>query len=88
MLSNNPDRADDLVQDALMRSYANIDKFERGTNLNAWLFTILRNHLHSEYRKRKVEDADGSLCSLAQDPSRISRCILIARISAQSWRSF
>src|ERR671910_2479552 len=56
------DRADDLVQDTLLRALSNIDRFERGTNLNAWLFTILRNLFHSEYRKRRreVEDADGS----------------------------
>ena len=50
------------MQDTLLRAWANIDRFERGTNLNAWLFTILRNRFHSEYRKRKreVEDADGS----------------------------
>jgi RNA polymerase sigma-70 factor (ECF subfamily) len=61
-LTGNRDRADDLVQDTIVRAWANIDRFERGTNLNAWLFTILRNHFHSEYRKRKreVEDADGS----------------------------
>jgi len=60
-LTGNFDRADDLVQDTLVRSLANIDRFERGTNLNAWLFTILRNLFHSEYRKRRreVEDADG-----------------------------
>ncbi len=59
------DRADDLVQDTLLRALANIDRFERGTNLNAWLFTILRNLFHSEYRKRKreVEDADGAYAS-------------------------
>jgi RNA polymerase sigma-70 factor (ECF subfamily) len=62
-LTNNTDRADDLVQDTILRAWANIDKFEPGTNLNAWLFTILRNLFHSEYRKRKreVEDADGSV---------------------------
>ena len=49
-LTNNPDRADDLVQDTLVWAWANIDRFERGTNLNAWLFTILRNLFHSEYR--------------------------------------
>src|SRR4028118_2079242 len=56
------DRADDLVQDTLLRALSHIDRFERGTNLNAWLFTILRNLFHSEYRKRRreVEDADGS----------------------------
>ena len=61
-LTNDFSRADDLVQDTLLRALANIDRFERGTNLHAWLFTILRNLFHSEYRKRRreVEDADGS----------------------------
>jgi RNA polymerase sigma-70 factor (ECF subfamily) len=60
--TNNRDRADDLVQETILRAWANIEKFEPGTNLNAWLFTILRNLFHSEYRKRKyeTEDADGS----------------------------
>jgi RNA polymerase sigma-70 factor, ECF subfamily len=61
-LSGQVDRADDLVQDTLLRALSYIDRFERGTNLNAWLFTILRNLFHSEYRKRRreVEDPDGS----------------------------
>jgi RNA polymerase sigma-70 factor, ECF subfamily len=61
-LSGDVDRADDLVQDTLVRALANVHRFEPGTNLNAWLFTILRNLFHSEYRKRRreVEDADGS----------------------------
>jgi RNA polymerase sigma-70 factor (ECF subfamily) len=60
--TNHPDRADDLVQDTILRAWGKIDQFERGTNLKGWLFTILRNHFHSEYRKRKreIEDADGS----------------------------
>jgi RNA polymerase sigma-70 factor (ECF subfamily) len=60
-LCGNVDRADDLVQETLMRALANIDSFQPGTNMSAWLFTILRNHFRSEYRKRRreVEDSDG-----------------------------
>lgn len=60
-LCGNVDRADDLVQETLLKALANIDSFKPGTNLGAWLFTILRNHFRSEYRRRKreVEDADG-----------------------------
>lgn len=61
-LSGQADKADDLVQDTLLRALANLHRFERGTNLNAWLFTILRNLFHSQYRKRRreIEDPDGS----------------------------
>lgn len=60
-LSGRAERADDLVQDTLMRAWAHADSFQPGTNLNAWLFTILRNLFHSEYRKRRreVQDEDG-----------------------------
>lgn len=72
-LTNNVDRADDLVQDTLLRAISHIDRFQPGTNLNAWLFTILRNLFHSEYRKRRreVEDADGSYAaSLSARPDQ------------------
>ncbi len=61
-LSGKSDRADDLVQETLVRALANIDSFQPGSNLSAWLFTILRNLFRSDYRKRRreVEDADGS----------------------------
>jgi RNA polymerase sigma-70 factor (ECF subfamily) len=61
-LCGNVDRADDLVQETLLRALANIDSFQPGTNMSAWLFTILRNLFRSEYRKRRreVEDSDGS----------------------------
>lgn len=74
-LSGHVDRADDLVQDTLLRALANIDRFQRGTNLNAWLFTILRNLFHSQFRKRRreVEDPDGAYAArLASQPEQAS----------------
>jgi RNA polymerase sigma-70 factor (ECF subfamily) len=76
-LCGNVDRADDLVQEALLRALANLGSFEPGTNMSAWLLTILRNVFHSEYRKRRreVEDADGSyaerLTSLPEQTSHV-----------------
>ena len=75
-LSGNIDRADDLVQETLMRAMANIDSFQPGTNMSAWLFTILRNLFRSEYRKRRreVEDGDGHhVDSLKSPPQQHSR---------------
>lgn len=64
-LAHNSAQADDLVQDTLVKALANVDRFEPGTNLRAWLFTILRNHYYSQLRKlkREVEDADGKFAA-------------------------
>jgi RNA polymerase sigma-70 factor (ECF subfamily) len=60
-LCGNHERADDLVQETLLKAWGHLDSFQEGTNLRAWLFTILRNSYFSEMRKRRreVEDADG-----------------------------
>ena len=50
--------ADDMVQDTLVKAWTNIDKFAAGTNMRAWLFTILRNTYYSSRRKMKREVAD------------------------------
>ncbi len=71
------DRSDDLVQDTLVRAWVKADSFTRGSNLTAWLFTILRNLFYSEQRKKKreVEDADdvlaGKLASLPEQEVRL-----------------
>ena len=56
------DRADDLVQETLTKAWAHHDSFQPGTNLRAWLYTILRNEFYSQMRKkgREVEDVDGA----------------------------
>lgn len=60
-LCRSADGADDLVQDAILRAITKLDSFQPGTNLGAWVATILRNCYRSERRKRRyeVEDADG-----------------------------
>jgi RNA polymerase sigma-70 factor (ECF subfamily) len=75
-LSGNIDRADDLVQETLLRAIANIHLFQPGTNMSAWLFTILRNLFRSEYRKRRreIEDVDGAYAeSLISHPEQHGR---------------
>ncbi|MBO0347353.1 sigma-70 family RNA polymerase sigma factor [Roseibium limicola] len=60
-LSGNRDRADDLVQETLAKAIANRERYTPGTNLKAWMITILRNQYYTEGRKRKreVPDSDG-----------------------------
>ncbi len=60
-LTRNVTDADDLVQETILKAWSNFDKFTVGTDLRAWLFTILRNAFFSSKRKtrREVSDPDG-----------------------------
>lgn len=71
-LSRNSSIADDIVQDTIVKAWSNIDKFQLGTNLRAWLFTILRNTYYTNRRKanREVADVDGVFSAqLSEKPS-------------------
>jgi RNA polymerase sigma-70 factor, ECF subfamily len=54
-LTKNERDAEDLAQDSFLRAYRFFDKFERGTNVKAWLFRILTNTFINRYR-RKVKE--------------------------------
>jgi RNA polymerase sigma-70 factor, ECF subfamily len=59
-LSGSVQQADDLVQDTMLKAWSNASSFTAGTNIRAWLFTILRNTYYSLYRRRgrEVQDTD------------------------------
>ena len=83
-LSQNADKADDLVQETLVKAWDKQASFQPGTNLKAWLFTILRNEFYSQMRKRgrEVQDSDGVMTArLAVHPSPARACST-SRISA------
>jgi RNA polymerase sigma-70 factor (ECF subfamily) len=91
-LTYDPDRADDLVQDTLLRALSNLDRFDPDTNLQAWMFTILRNEFHTHHRKRRreVEDVDGffaaQLTTPPEQPGNVEFAELrlaLARLSPQ-----
>ena len=50
-LTGNPEAADDLAQETLVKAWQNRSSFIPGTNLKAWLFTILRNQFYSDRRR-------------------------------------
>lgn len=44
--------AEDLIQETIVRALTNEDKFQEGTNIRAWLFTIMKNIFINDYRKK------------------------------------
>ncbi len=72
-LANDSSHADDLVQETVLKAWSNLHSYTDGTNMRAWLFTILRNTFYSEFRKfrREVEDIDGKFA--AQVPDRAAQ---------------
>jgi RNA polymerase sigma-70 factor, ECF subfamily len=86
-LTRDAEKAEDLVQETVLRAISKQGLFEPGTNLQAWLFAILRNLFCSACRrtKREVEDPDGSyaatLISIPDHEDRIMMNDLAAALA-------
>ncbi len=73
-LTKSKEETDDLIQETFYRALRNQEKFDEGTNIKAWLFTIMRNIFINNYRrdKRRVvvkESADKPLLLEYAGPS-------------------
>src|SRR4030095_7320682 len=55
-LTRDTETARDLFQETLYRALANKDKYNVGTNINAWLYTIMRNIFINNYRRRSKQN--------------------------------
>lgn len=84
-LAGNVDRADDLVQETLVKAWHKLASYEEGTNLKAWLFTILRNAFYSDLRKhrRETPDVDGEhAMRLASHPEQHGHLDMLEMLAA------
>ncbi len=81
-LTANPHRAEDLVQTTLLKAWANRESFRADSNLQAWLFTIMRNTFFSGLRKmrREVEDVDGALAAALIEEPRQEHVIALREV--------
>ncbi|HEY9092980.1 sigma-70 family RNA polymerase sigma factor [Parasphingorhabdus sp.] len=79
-LAGDPDVADDLVQDTLLKAWSARDRFVAGTSMKAWTFTILRNTYFSNLRRKKftadydeiVAERVLSIAAPQQDPLHLA----------------
>lgn len=72
--------SDDLVQETLLRAWANANLFRPGTNMSAWLRTILRNQFYTTFRRRtrEVEDVDGEHAGQLAVPASQEGAVAVA----------
>ncbi len=68
-LTQNTEQAQDLLQETMAKALANAEKFREGTNLKAWLFTIMRNtfitHYHRVIKRNTAVDTTDSFQMLS-----------------------
>jgi RNA polymerase sigma factor (sigma-70 family) len=81
-LARNRERADDLVQDTIVRALGAAHRFQAGTNLKAWMFTILRNLHYNEVRKNRVQ------VQSLDDPLAYEPAVLPAQMASLEFGDF
>ena len=92
-LTRNPADAEDLVQETYVKAFKSAGKFSAGTNLRAWLFTILHNHFLNDRRRAKSNpvDVDSDVVERAGDDlsagSETPEAALIQRASDEHVRA-
>lgn len=76
--------ADDLVQFTLLKAWEHRRRFQPGTSLVAWLFTILRNNFINGRRKRsrEVPDPDGAHAAILSEPARQDHTLRLRDLQA------
>jgi RNA polymerase sigma-70 factor (ECF subfamily) len=81
--------ADDLVQNTVMTAMAKHHQFEQGTNLKAWLFTIMRTQFYSSLRSAKRRETspldDGAIDTVASTDTA-DRGVELSELSRALWR--
>ena len=74
-LCRNREDAEDLLQSTLLKGWARRDAFEPGSNMDAWMSTIMRNHFYSEYRRKRAEArrVESTVGTEAANPPQFAR---------------
>jgi RNA polymerase sigma-70 factor (ECF subfamily) len=76
-LTRNPQDAEDLVQETFFKAYRYYDKYQKGTNLKAWLFKILKNTFINNYRKKQQQPPQSDFAAIEDAfEDRISEDVL------------
>jgi RNA polymerase sigma-70 factor (ECF subfamily) len=81
-LARNRERADDLVQDTIVRALAAATQFQAGTNLKGWMFTILRNQHYNEVRKNRIQTQS------LDDPLAYEPAVLPSQVASLEFGDF
>jgi RNA polymerase sigma-70 factor (ECF subfamily) len=65
-MTRNSEDAEDLVQETYLKAYRSYEQFEKGTNLKAWLFKILKNTFINEYRRRQAAPPESDFADIEE----------------------